>query len=1809
MNGTNINDATNAILTLNNAQFANEGNYVLLATSVFGVTNTSPAFVNVVDFTEALNATNLAWSSGGNKPWYPETGTTHDSIAALQSGAITGSQQSTVQTTVSGAGTLSFWWKVSSETNNDYVNFSMDGLEQTRISGAVNWQQKAIYLTSGTHTLTWSYSKNATVNSGSDAAWLDQVSYVAGATVAFISANPTDQIVLPGSNATFTVTAQGTPALNYQWLFNGNTIPNATNSALVVAGVQSSNLGAYTVVVSNGYGSAVSIPAHLYLANLIAWGAGTNYTFSTPIYGQSKVPTNITAVAVAGGGYHSLALQRNGSVTAWGYNSYSETNVPGSLTNATAVAAGLYHSLALRNNGTVTAWGYSGYGQTTVPASATNVTAIAAGWYHSLALRSNGTVVAWGAGTSQSSPPYAGQSIVPTNLTGVTAIAAGAYHSLALRTNGTVVAWGWNAFGLTNVPIGLSNVVAIAAGYSNSIALKNDGTLVAWGANGSGQTNLPPGLSNVVAVAAGAAHNLALKSDGTLVAWGLNGNGQTNVPTGLTNVAAIAAGGYHSLALINAGPVTFLSPPYSQTIYKGGNALFTPAILGAGPMTCQWLQNGTNIVSGTNVSLALSSAQFTDAGNYQLVVSNSFGAVTSAVAVLTVYDTTPFFLAQPVNAAVLQYSNATLTASAGGLPPLTCQWLLNGAAIAGATNMAMTVTNAQLANEGNYSLMASNAYGVATSSNAFLNVIDVPEALGATNWLWQILYPPGWFAESTNTHDGFAAAATGPLAYGNQTVLQSYVAGPGKLSFWWSGQQNVTMTFQIDGVTQTSQQFSSGSGWRQSTYYLSPTVHALTWTAANQYYSGSTNLGVLDQVVFTVGTTPVSITSQPASQTVAAGNNVTFSLGTMGTPPMTNQWYGNGNRIAGATATSLTLNSVQAGDAGSYYVVASNAGGTVVSSNALLTVTPSAPIITAQPGGVPVLLGGSATFSSGASGTSPMYYQWLFNNVPIPGATGPSLTLNNVRYADAGNYSLLASNTVGTAASSNAVLFAYATADLGAVLDCPAITWSTTNVPWFPQTNTTYDGVSAAQSGVISGNQQSTLQGVVTGPAMVVYWWKVNCDSFWDSLAFSVNGTIQSSITGTVDWQQVTNFIGSGSQMLQWNLYPVYGAFAGGTGWVDQVQVIPIAGTPVVITANPANTTASAGNSVALTVSATGTPALLYQWQFNGTNLPGATNAMLTLNNVQAGDAGTYSVAVTNDYGYAVSSSATLIVNPSGPVITSQPANQTNVINSTTIFSVAVKGTPPFSYQWYFNGSVIAGATSNVLVLANSQPTNAGNYSVTISNQYGRATSITARLSLVPSKVIEYWPYGYYGYTGPYTAPSSVGNVAAIAAGALHTMALHTDGTILVWGNDVYGQTNVPPGLSNVVAIAAGNNHCLALRVDGTLAAWGDNGYGQGSIPAGLSNVTAICSGPSYNLALKSDGTVAGWGNDNNGQTDIPASLTNVQAIFAGYCNGFARMTDGSLVQWGTGPVWQHNGTNTQLQVGGGLSNVVAAAAGGSSGWSLQADGTALAYGWYDGVAPFTNAYPGETYWSTAVRGRNTYSNIVAMAGFGIAIPDYDYVILLGNNGQLTQAGAYAGPGSMGAYEVPYIGSLSGFGGNPGKVTAIAAGYEHAVALVGDGLPHVIWPPISRVVYCGATVAFSVGAVGGMPLNYQWQFNGTNLDSATNALLVLTNVPLSAAGTYGCIVTNAVGAATTLNATLVVLRSTLRFNSAATLSNNGFGWELDQLSGHGNIVILASTNLVDWVPVFTNPPVTGSLQFLDAGATNQPNCFYRAVEQ
>ena len=119
----------------------------------------------------------------------------------------------------------------------------------------------------------------------------------------------------------------------------------------------------------------------------------------------------------------------------------------------------------------------------------------------------------------------------------------------------------------------------------------------------------------------------------------------------------------------------------------------------------------------------------------------------------------------------------------------------------------------------------------------------------------------------------------------------------------------------------------------------------------------------------------------------------------------------------------------------------------------------------------------------------------------------------------------------------------------------------------------------------------------------------------------------------------------------------------------------------------------------------------------------------------------------------------------------------------------------------------------------------------------------------------------------------------AIAAGTNFSVALRSNGTLVAWGDNAYGQTNVPANLSNVVSIAAGGAQALALRRDGTVTNWGAT---SGSIPNSLTNVMGIAAGYAHSAALRNDSTVVTWGDNSNGQTNMGAGLSQVKSIAAG---------------------------------------------------------------------------------------------------------------------------------------------------------------------------------------------------------------------------------------------------------------------------------------------------------------------------------------
>jgi hypothetical protein len=170
---------------------------------------------------------------------------------------------------------------------------------------------------------------------------------------------------------------------------------------------------------------------------------------------------------------------------------------------------------------------------------------------------------------------------------------------------------------------------------------------------------------------------------------------------------------------------------------------------------------------------------------------------------------------------------------------------------------------------------------------------------------------------------------------------------------------------------------------------------------------------------------------------------------------------------------------------------------------------------------------------------------------------------------------------------------------------------------------------------------------------------------------------------------------------------------------------------PPSISAQPQSLTVTQGQTATFTVTATGTAPLSYRWYFNtNTALSGATNASFTLSSAQSTNAGTYSVIITNLAGSVTSSNATLTVLVP-PSISSQPQSQTVGQGANANFSVTAGGTAPLSYQWYFNtNTALTAATNTSLSITNAQSTNAGIYSVVITNVAGSLTSAYATLTV-----------------------------------------------------------------------------------------------------------------------------------------------------------------------------------------------------------------------------------------------------------------------------------------------------------------------------------------------------------------------------------------------------------------------------------------------------------------------------------------------
>lgn len=442
---------------------------------------------------------------------------------------------------------------------------------------------------------------------------------------------------------------------------------------------------------------------------------------------------------------------------------------------------------------------------------------------------------------------------------------------------------------------------------------------------------------------------------------------------------------------------------------------------------------------------------------------------------------------------------------------------------------------------------------------------------------------------------------------------------------------------------------------------------------------------------------------------------------------------------------------------------------------------------------------------------------------------------------------------------------------------------------------------------------------------------------------------------------------------------------------------------PASIVFQPGGQSVLINGAITLSVTATGNPAPSYQWFKDGVKIAGATETMLSLNQVLATDAGSYTVVVSNSAGSVTSAPA--VVTVTVPSVIAQTTAARQVVSPGEPFTLGITATGPgtLSYQWYHAGSAVAGATGPTLTIPSAAESTSAAWWAAVTDANGTHLSDPFFVLVAPSATaVRAWGRNDAGQTN---VPAGLTHIVAISANIYHSLALKAGGSVVGWGNNDYAQTSTPPGLTDVVAVAAGGFHSLALKANGTVVGWGGENFDPLDVPTGLTSVVAIAAGRRHSLALKSDGTVVTWGSNDSGQLNMPADLTSVVAIAAGDYHSLALKSDGTVVAWG------YNGFG-QTDVPTNLASVIAVAGGAYHSLALKADGTVVAWG--------SNEF-GQT---TVPAG---LSGIVAVSGG-------NHSLALRNDGTVVAWGAdYYGQSS------PPL-DLS-------NVIALSAGYDDALAL------------------------------------------------------------------------------------------------------------------------------------------------------------------
>ncbi|GAA4318724.1 immunoglobulin domain-containing protein [Flaviaesturariibacter amylovorans] len=395
-------------------------------------------------------------------------------------------------------------------------------------------------------------------------------------------------------------------------------------------------------------------------------------------------------------------------------------------------------------------------------------------------------------------------------------------------------------------------------------------------------------------------------------------------------------------------------------------------------------------------------------------------------------------------------------------------------------------------------------------------------------------------------------------------------------------------------------------------------------------------------------------------------------------------------------------------------------------------------------------------------------YNWAIDNVTVTGTQPAAITWS----PQAGLFTDAAATTPYTGGAATTVYAKPAAAGMynyTATSTSGAGCTSSTTLALTVSPATAISTQPAATQSVCAGSA-ATFTVAATGSALTYQWKKGGADiTGATSATYTINAaTAADAATYTV-------------------------VVTGTCGNVTSANAVLNVNAATAITTQPtAAPTVCAGGNVSLTVAATGTGTLTYQWKKNGGNITGANGATLTINNATAADAATYTVDVTGSCGTVTSANAVLTVN-AATAITTQPTAQAACAGSAATFTVAASGTG-LSYQWRKGGSNITGATSATYTIPSVTAGDAANYDVVITGTCGSVTSNAVALSLTAATSITTQPVGA-------TACEQGATSFTVVASGAGTLSYQ-------WrkgGTNISGATSATLNLSNLTATDAGS--------------------------------------------------------------------------------------------------------------------------------------------------------------------------------------------------------------------------------------------------------------------------------------------------------------------------------------------------------------------------------------------------------------------